>query len=143
VEIKIIAARLERVRVDLELLADGVALPLNRLAVRCRDLQQIGDPPVDLGDKRIVRIEVAGFAGPVCGNTDIVGDLGRSPPRVDSLDQRRADCRIEEVADDEQVELRSRDLLDARRQGEELRPRDDLRGRSLCPWSYRAAGSPL
>ena len=107
------AARFERVGVRLELLAGRIALALQRLACRERQAKQLGDRRIDLGDDRIAPVEVAGLAGAERRDPDIVGDLRRPALGVDARDQLGALPGIEEVADDEQLELKARNALDA------------------------------
>src|SRR5207253_2132007 len=108
VNVKIIAAGLERVGVRLELLARRVALTLQRLAVFKREAKQRGDLAVDLAHGRVAPVEVTGLAGAEVRDPDIVSDLRRPALRVDPLDQRGAGWRIEEAADDEQLEVARR-----------------------------------
>jgi hypothetical protein len=144
VDVIIIAARLECVGVRLEFLAGGIALALQRLAGGRVEAEQRGDVSIDFGDDRVSPVKIAGLAGPIVGNADVVGDLGRPPPRVDPLDQRRAGTGIEEAPGDEQVELWIRDLLDAGGSGETLRRCFPIRGRRLRSLaSFHAAGWPL
>ena len=128
------AAGLERVGVRLELLADRVALPLQRLAGARRQAEQLGDRRLDPGDQRVAAVEVAGLAGPERRDAEVVGDLRRPSLRVDSRDQCGALLGTQEIADDEQLELRAWNALDAR-------PRLEPRGRAVFRAYRQARGS--
>src|SRR6185295_20339937 len=91
------------------------------------------DPVVDLGDRRIAPVEVAGFAGAEVRDSDVVGDLGRAAAGIDPLDQRGAGPAVDEAANDEQVELAGRDALDSGRGGEPGRWPGEVSRRSPAP----------
>src|SRR5206468_9846009 len=54
----------EEVGMVLELLPDMVALALERLPENRVQSEQRADPPIDLGDQRVERVEIAGVTGP-------------------------------------------------------------------------------
>jgi len=59
-----------------------------------RKAEEPGDLPIDCADNRITPIEIARVARAEVRDTDVVGDLRRTPPLVDPLDERRAGRRL-------------------------------------------------
>ncbi len=127
----------------LEFLPGRIALPLERLAGGKVQPEQLGDLSVDLADDRVAPVEIAGLAGPEIGDSDIVGDLGRPPARIDPLDQLGAGAGVEETLDDEQVERPAGDLLDPRSRGQPFGGPLRVRARKPFLSSNCAARSPL
>ena len=119
---EIVAARVEGVGVRLELLAGGIALPLQRLACGERKAEQRRDPAVDLGNQRVLPVEVARLAGSKIWDAEIVGDFRRPATLVDKRNKFGASLRIEKAADQEQLQRRVRNPLDPGRSG---KPRGD------------------
>jgi hypothetical protein len=101
VDIKIIAAGLEGVRVRFELLPRSVTLTLQRLACGEVQSQQRGNPLVDRRDERVAPVEIACLAGPVVRDADIVGDFRRAAALVYALDQLAAGVRVQKAPEDE------------------------------------------
>src|SRR3569623_387958 len=112
------AERLEIVGVLLELLPDGIALALHRFAKLRVEPGKGTDLRVQLGDQRVMAIEVAGLAGAIISVAVRIGDGRGAPRRVDLRDQRGAGLGIDELAAQEQRQLGARHALHAGRCGE-------------------------
>jgi hypothetical protein len=100
----------EEVVMRLELLADGVALPLQRFRKRGREAEEVGDAMVDLVDQSIGRSQVAGLAGAEFRIRLVGKQAGGVEILVDPLDQPLAFRRREKAADHEDFEPGRRDL---------------------------------
>ena len=67
----------------LELLAGQVALALDRLAVARVDPEQVVEPPLQLADERIVRVDIARVRGAIAGFVTGIEGAARLRDRVD------------------------------------------------------------
>src|SRR3546814_5788152 len=82
------AAGLEIIGVRLEFLADRVALPLDRLAVRAIEPGERRDQRLDAIDHRIGRVEIARLAGAERGVAVGVGERRGAATGVDQVDRK-------------------------------------------------------
>jgi hypothetical protein len=78
------------------------------------DTEEFGQQPVHRAHHRILPVEVAGLAGPEVGDAHIVRDGGRPAAPVDPLHQLGTKVRLQEIANDEELEPGRWDALHAR-----------------------------